>query len=107
MEKSSIFWDITPCSVLKVNRRFGQIYRLHLQGRISQARCSVEAGGKSHGVTSQKTELFITTAVWNPQILHKIMILLTTKTEGKRTLMRNMFVIKQHEKVKLFLCLTN
>jgi hypothetical protein len=31
--KSSIFWDITPCSLLKVNRRFGGIYRLHLQDR--------------------------------------------------------------------------
>jgi hypothetical protein len=27
--KSSIFWDITPCSPLKVNRRFGETYRLH------------------------------------------------------------------------------
>jgi hypothetical protein len=31
--KSSIFWDITPCSPLSVNRRFGGTYRLHLQGR--------------------------------------------------------------------------
>jgi hypothetical protein len=29
--KSSIFWDITPCSQLKVNRRFGETWRLHLQ----------------------------------------------------------------------------
>jgi hypothetical protein len=37
--KSSIFWDITPCSPLKVNRRFGGTCRLHIQGRrISQAR---------------------------------------------------------------------
>jgi hypothetical protein len=36
--KSTIFWDITLCSPLKVNRRFGGIYRLHLQGRISRAR---------------------------------------------------------------------
>jgi hypothetical protein len=37
--KSTIFWDITPCSPLKVNRRFGGTYRLHLQGRkISRAR---------------------------------------------------------------------
>jgi hypothetical protein len=31
--KSTIFWDITPCSPLSVNRRFGGTYRLHLQGR--------------------------------------------------------------------------
>jgi hypothetical protein len=37
--KSIIFCDITPCSPLKVNRRFGGTYRLHLQGRkISRAR---------------------------------------------------------------------
>jgi hypothetical protein len=29
--KSSVFWDITPCSLLKVNRRFGGTCRLHLQ----------------------------------------------------------------------------
>jgi hypothetical protein len=45
--KSSIFWDITPCSLLKVNRSFGGTYRLHLQGwKISRARTSVKAGGK-------------------------------------------------------------
>jgi hypothetical protein len=36
--KTSVFWDITPCSPLKVNGRFGGTYRLHLQGRISRAR---------------------------------------------------------------------
>jgi hypothetical protein len=37
--KSSIFWDITPCSPLKVNRSFGGTCRFHLQGRkISLAR---------------------------------------------------------------------
>jgi hypothetical protein len=29
----TIFWDITPCSPLKIKRRFGGTYRLHLQGR--------------------------------------------------------------------------
>jgi hypothetical protein len=32
--KSTIFWDITPCSPLKVNRRFGGTYRHHLQDLI-------------------------------------------------------------------------
>jgi hypothetical protein len=31
--KSTNFWDITPCSPLSVNRRFGGTYRLHLQAR--------------------------------------------------------------------------
>jgi hypothetical protein len=31
--KSIIFWDVTPCSLLSCNRRFGGTYRLHLQAR--------------------------------------------------------------------------
>jgi hypothetical protein len=42
--KSSIFWDITPCSPLKVNRRFGGTRTLHFQGRrISQTSKSLLA----------------------------------------------------------------
>jgi hypothetical protein len=37
--KDSVFWDISACSPLKVNRRFGGTCRLRLQGRrMSQAR---------------------------------------------------------------------
>jgi hypothetical protein len=37
--KISIFWDITPYSPLKINWRFGETNRIHLQGGgISQAR---------------------------------------------------------------------
>jgi hypothetical protein len=44
MLKSTIIWDITPCSPLKVNRRFGGTCRLHLQGRIiSRARYQHES----------------------------------------------------------------
>jgi hypothetical protein len=36
---SSIYWDIWPCSPLKVNLRFEGTYRLHLQGvKVRQAR---------------------------------------------------------------------
>jgi hypothetical protein len=31
--KSIIFWDMTPCSPLSYNQRFGGTYRLHHQGR--------------------------------------------------------------------------
>jgi hypothetical protein len=41
--KSTHFWDITPCSPLKVNRRFRGTYRLHIQGRISRARYQSES----------------------------------------------------------------
>jgi hypothetical protein len=29
--KNSMVWDIRPCSPMKVNRRFGGIYRLHFR----------------------------------------------------------------------------
>jgi hypothetical protein len=42
--KSSVFWDITTCSPLKVNQRFGETCCLHLQGwRVSQATNQQEA----------------------------------------------------------------
>jgi hypothetical protein len=41
--KSSVFWDITPCSVLKVSWHFGGTCCLHLWGwRISQERSLCE-----------------------------------------------------------------
>jgi hypothetical protein len=44
IEKSSISWDITQCSPMKVNRPFGGTYRLHLEGRrISRARNQSES----------------------------------------------------------------
>jgi hypothetical protein len=64
--KSTIFWDITPCSSLKVNRLFGGTYRIHLQARISQARYQRESRltfNRLHAIISQKIVLFITTAV--------------------------------------------
>jgi hypothetical protein len=36
--KCTVFWDIKPCSPLKVNKCFGGKHHLHLQDRISRAR---------------------------------------------------------------------
>jgi hypothetical protein len=45
--KSSIFWDITSCSPLKVNARFGGTFRVCLQGqRFNQARNQHDVGSK-------------------------------------------------------------
>jgi hypothetical protein len=44
--KSSIFWDVTLCSPLKVNRRFGGTCRLHHQGQRINRATSMKAGGK-------------------------------------------------------------
>jgi hypothetical protein len=80
--QSTIFWDITTCSPLWDNRRFGGTYRLYLQDRhllsrwflarlifrpwkwrryISPKRRLTLSG--LHGVISKKNVLFITTAV--------------------------------------------
>jgi hypothetical protein len=46
--KTVIFWDITPCSALKVNRRFRGTCHLHLQGRgMRQAETSMKQVGSS------------------------------------------------------------
>jgi hypothetical protein len=42
--KSSIFWDIMPCIPLKINRRFGETCRLHLQGRRKASGKQSQAG---------------------------------------------------------------
>jgi hypothetical protein len=38
--KSTIFWDITSCSPLNVNRQFRGTYRLHLQPAFTLVSCS-------------------------------------------------------------------
>jgi hypothetical protein len=77
--KGSLLWDITPCSPLKVNRRLGVIWSLSLLPALRwflawlilrpwRGRSHVNSKrqltfGGLHGVISQKTELFICTAV--------------------------------------------
>jgi hypothetical protein len=62
--KITVFWDITPCSPLKVNRRFGGTFHLNVQGRISRAsnqresRKRLLAFNGLHRVISQKIVLF-------------------------------------------------
>jgi hypothetical protein len=63
----TIFWDITPCSPLKVNRRFGVAYRLHLQGRrINRAKTSVKEGGKWTSCSTYEDEgdMFLRNVGW-------------------------------------------
>jgi hypothetical protein len=67
---NTIFWDITPCSRLKVNWRFGGTYHLHLQGRrISRARnqreirCEADSTLKMEAICSSKRQLTQRTTV--------------------------------------------
>jgi hypothetical protein len=56
--KSSVFWDITPCSPLKVNRRFGWTHRLHLHGRrIGRATNQRESRWQAEAICSSETSV--------------------------------------------------
>jgi hypothetical protein len=76
--KSYVFRDITSCSPVKVNRRFGGTHRLYLPPDFMLVSCSAYFSALKmeavppkrrltlnglHGVISQKVVLFITTAV--------------------------------------------
>jgi hypothetical protein len=56
-----MIWDITPCSSLKGNRRFGETYRLHIQGP-SPPKCT-STFNRLHKLISQKTSLFTAAAM--------------------------------------------
>jgi hypothetical protein len=49
--KSTIFWDITPCSPLSVNRCFGGTCRLHVVGRQNKLSQKLESRWKSDAFT--------------------------------------------------------
>jgi hypothetical protein len=55
--KSVIFWDITPCSPLKVNRIFGVTYRRHLQCRKNNP-SKIPACGKQNAEDSTLQMMF-------------------------------------------------
>jgi hypothetical protein len=63
--KITMFWNVTPCSLIEVQRCFGGTYCSHLHGRrVSQAVSQQEADDTGpHGVISRKMVLFIVTAV--------------------------------------------
>jgi hypothetical protein len=58
--KMTVFWDAAPCSLVKIDRRFGGAYCFHRLGDPSISTWL-------HSVTSQKTVMFILAAVrtWN------------------------------------------
>jgi hypothetical protein len=46
LEENVVFWDVTSCSPLKVNRPFGGIYRTQLQSPTRRARYWHECRGR-------------------------------------------------------------
>jgi hypothetical protein len=49
---NSVFWYITPCSQVKVKRRFGETYCLHIQGRRAKHPELKQATSRLHCVIS-------------------------------------------------------
>jgi hypothetical protein len=80
--KSSVFWDITLCSRLKIMRRFGRTCRLHFQGRkISQERKQHEAGGKK-----RESELHATCPILVPCFVYSSIIIMQAKCSSETSL---------------------
>jgi hypothetical protein len=49
--KGTIFWDVTPCSLVEVHRHFREKLYLQLQGwRVGKASNQEEAGSKQRGI---------------------------------------------------------
>jgi hypothetical protein len=120
----NFFWNIMRCSLLKVNRRFGGTYRLHLQGRkISWARnqratyfhadfllllffnpeYADDISSKRrltfrrlHGIISQKIVLVITTAVRTSWVLcHRVWRLGVANVDADM-LLRSLWMLHSH-----------
>jgi hypothetical protein len=94
--KNYIFWDLTPWSPLKLTRRFGGKYLLHLQTRlifrpwswkqhVPPKRLLTFKG--LHGVVSQEAELFIKTACWIQEYVYVFICnyFVLVQTSGKQT----------------------
>jgi hypothetical protein len=56
--KNAVFWDVAPCKS-SVNRRFGGMYRLHLQGRkIRKRGIGVRGWLQTAAIRSSKTSVY-------------------------------------------------
>jgi hypothetical protein len=109
--KSSVFWDITPCSPLKVSRRFGWTCRLHLQGRrISEARNKHVAGGKQRNPVAETSGLCKGTARTAPPFHELHMVAFIRLTEQDSAVTKNEMIIRMrwgdsvHVLYVIFIC---
>jgi hypothetical protein len=54
----AVFWDVSPCGLAEINRRFGGAY-CHQDPDNSSTTETTANFSKLHGATSQKTAIFI------------------------------------------------
>jgi hypothetical protein len=80
--ESTIFWDITPCTPLKVNRRFGGTYRL--PPAFTLVSCSAYSTLKMEAICSSETSVDLqrTTGVISLQCLYCLLLLSVEVKKG-------------------------
>jgi hypothetical protein len=84
--KSVIIWDITPCSPLSVNRRFGRTYRLHLQGRRNKRASRWEAS-EEHIACHLLASLFLAELI-SSALKKGVICFSETSVDTHRTILR-------------------
>jgi hypothetical protein len=78
--KSSIFWDITQCSQLIVNRRFRGTFRLHLPSRKQKTSSALKMEATCSSETSVDFQRTARRYIPEDRILHVILTHLITET---------------------------
>jgi hypothetical protein len=92
LKKSIIFWNMTPCSPLSFNRRFGGTYRLHLQKPASNQVAKIEAICSSE--TSVDTQRTKRRHIPKDDILHN------HRCENLKSYIQFLFVVNIHHVIR-------
>jgi hypothetical protein len=91
-ENEDVFWDITPCSVTGIDRRFRRVYCLHHHGatseNISVFNCNkrLTPSNYIHNITT--TKIFVSLVTSTGDIAH------TVTTPQKKKLYRMTYIFK-------------
>jgi hypothetical protein len=62
-KNSTILWDITPCSLLKVGRHFGGAYHLHLKSLLCLPFAFMQVSCSAYSLTLKME------AIWSSEML--------------------------------------
>jgi hypothetical protein len=81
--KDSIFWDITSCSPLKFNRRFGGTRRFGIQDEIVSQAKSSERSADFHYILVEKAAVKVYTSRYQSLIFAKYIQLLLTLPKAR------------------------
>jgi hypothetical protein len=98
--KSTVLWDITPCSPLSVNRRFGGTYHLYLQGRKNNF--NKKPAWKHFFYPEGEGDMYLRTVIWHstdytalyPRRLYVLFILLLVTRTIVFFVNRHIFVFR-------------